>query len=93
MMVPVAPVNKDYGLPTREHNVGTPREALNMQAKAEAGPVEVRTDPEFRVRVFAVNARHHLTALGLADNVRHVGQAASRPSDSCIPVPRFSPAM
>ena len=71
MVVPKAPVDKDYLAVFWEDDVWAARQVADMQPEPEAQPVRRAPDNLLRRRVTAVDAGHDLAALFLGEYVRH----------------------
>ena len=71
MVVPKAPVDKDYLAVSWEDDVWAAWQVADVQAEPEAQPVRHAPDNLLWRRVMAVDAGHDLAALFLGEYVRH----------------------
>lgn len=71
MAVPETPVHKDDFLPTREDDVGTPRQVSNVESKSVSSAVQEASKPNLRLRILRANFCHVSTALFGAHEVCH----------------------
>ena len=63
MLMPEAVIYEYYGIVLRQDEIWFARQILAVELKAKPSRVEALADHQFGLRIFALDARHHLAAL------------------------------
>ena len=76
--MPEATVDEDHRAPLWQYKIGSTRQILHVQAKAESARPEARTYKRFRLGITAANERHHSRTYIGSNDVRHKASSLER---------------